>query len=145
TLETALSLCRTTDDPLTEVACVSCMVYCLRECGEWDEALKLARELIASDTAVFVAEGLVGMIHALQGRLTTARRQLSSSNATAAQLRHFNMYVDTAAEGAPEEASEHCRALLARWEESEDHHYVVKGLRWAAAFYARREDRSGAH
>jgi DNA-binding CsgD family transcriptional regulator len=153
TLESALSLCRTTDDPLTEVACVSCMVYCLRECGEWDEALKLARELIASDTAVFVAEGLVGMIHALQGRLTTARRQLSSSNATAAQLRHFNMYVDTtaglarvaAAEGAPEEAGEHCRALLARWEESEDHHYVVKGLRWAAAFYARREDRSGAH
>ena len=153
TLETALSLCRTTDDPLTEVACVTCMVYCLRECGEWEEALKLARELISSDRAGWVAEGLVGVIHALQGRLTSARRLLSSSRTAAAQLRHFNMYVDTtaglarvaAAEGAPDEAGEHCRSLLARWEESEDHHYVVKGLRWAAVFYARRDDRSGAH
>ena len=153
TLETALSLCRMTDDASTEVACVTCMVYCLRECGDWEEALKLARELIDSDTAVWVAEGLAGVIYALQGRLTTARRLLTSSHAAAAQLRHFNMYVDTAAglarvaaaEGAPDEADEHCRALLARWEESEDHHYTVKGLRWAAAFYARRDDRGAAH
>jgi len=153
TLETALSLCRMTDDAPTEVACVTCMVYCLRECGEWDEALKLARELIASDTAVWVAEGLAGLIYAQQGRLTSARRLLSYSHAAAAQLRHFNMYVDSAAglarvaaaEGAPEEADEHCRSLLARWEESEDHHYTVKGLRWAGAFYARREDRGAAH
>jgi len=153
TLETALSLCRTTGDPLTEVACVSCMAYCLRECGEWEEALKLSRELIGSGTAVFVAEGLMGMIYALQGRLSSGRRLLSSSHTAAAQLRHFNMYVDTtaglarvaAAEDVPDEAAEHCRSLLSRWEESEDHHYTVKGLRWAAMFYARRDDRSGAH
>jgi DNA-binding CsgD family transcriptional regulator len=153
TLETALSLCRTTEDPLTEVACVTCMVYCLRECGEWQEALKVARDLIASNTAVWVAEGLVGVIYALQGRLTSARRLLASANTAAAQLRHFNMFVDTAAglarvaaaEDAPDETAEHCRSLLARWEESEDHHYSVKGLRWAAAFYARRDDRAGAH
>jgi DNA-binding CsgD family transcriptional regulator len=63
------------------------------------------------------------------------------------------MFVDTtaglarlaAAEGADEEAAERCHALLARWEASEDHHYAVKGLRWGAAFLARREDRAGAH
>ena len=50
-----------------------------------------------------------------------------------------------AAEGAHDEAAEHCRELLARWEESEDHHYAIWGLRWAAGFLARRGDRAGAH
>jgi DNA-binding CsgD family transcriptional regulator len=153
TLETALTLCRASGEPQTEVACVTCMIYCLRECGEWPEALKLGRELISSGTAVWVAEGLIGVIHGLQGKLTSSRRLLSSSNATAARLAHFNMFVDTtaglarvaAAEGADAEATERCRSLLARWERSEDHHYAVKGLRWGASFFARREDRGGAH
>jgi DNA-binding NarL/FixJ family response regulator len=78
---------------------------------------------------------------------------LTSSRATATAVGHFNMYVDTtfglayvaAGEGSPDEAAEHCRALLSRWEESEDHHYAVSGLRWSSAFYARRGDRDGAH
>jgi DNA-binding NarL/FixJ family response regulator len=50
-----------------------------------------------------------------------------------------------AAEGAEEEAAEHCRTLLARWEESEDHHYAVWGIRWATAFFARQGDRRRVH
>ena len=100
-----------------------------------------------------MSEGLLGVIHALQGKLSSARRLLSSSHATAAQLRHFNMYVDTAAglarvaaaEGATGEAAERCRSLLERWQGSEDHHYAVKGLRFGAAFFARSGDRGGAH
>jgi DNA-binding CsgD family transcriptional regulator len=153
TLETALDLCRASGEPGTEVACVTCMVYVLRECGEWPEALRLGQELISSGTAVWVAEGLIGVIHGLQGKLSSARRLTSSSLATATQLGHYNMFVDTtaglarvaAAEGAEEEAAERCRSLLARWESSEDHHYAVKGLRWGAAFFARRGDRAGAH
>ena len=139
TLETALALCRTSGEPGTEVACVTCMVYVLRECGEWPEALKLGRELISTGTAVWVAEGLIGVIHMHQGKLSSARRLMSSSLAAATRLDHFNMFVDTtgglarlaAAEGAGDEAAERCQALLARWEHSEDHHYAVKGLRWA--------------
>jgi DNA-binding CsgD family transcriptional regulator/tetratricopeptide (TPR) repeat protein len=153
TLDTALQLCRADGAQETEVACVTCMVYVLRERGEWPEALRLAEELIASGTAVWVAEGLVGVIHALQGKLGSARRLASSSLAVATRLGHFNMSVDTtaglarvaAAEGADDEAAERCRSLLARWEKSEDHHYAVKGLRWGAGFFARRDDRAGAH
>ena len=47
TLDTALALCRTSGDAGTEVACVTCMVYVLRECGDWPEALRLGHELIA--------------------------------------------------------------------------------------------------
>jgi DNA-binding CsgD family transcriptional regulator len=153
TLDTALALCRTTDRPALEVACVTCMVYVLRERGEWDEALRIGRELIESDTAVWVAEGLMGMIYGLQGKLSSARRMLTSCYATASRVEHFNMSVDSttglarvaAAEGADEEAAEHIASLLERWKASEDHHYSIKGLRWGAGFFARREDVASAH
>jgi DNA-binding CsgD family transcriptional regulator len=152
TLDSALELCRASGESGTEVACMTCLVYVLRECGEWPEALGLARDLISSGTAVWVAEGLIGVIYAAQGKLGSARRLLSSSFATASQLGHYNMSVDVtaglarvaAAEGDDEEAAERCRSLLARWEASEDHHYAVKGLRWGAAFFARRGDLRGA-
>ena len=152
-LDTALQLCRTSPDAGTEVACVTCMAYVLRERGEWSRAAEMSRELIAAGTAVFVAEGLLGAIHAFQGKLSSARRLLSSSLATAARLSHYNMTVDTtsalarvaAAEGADDEARERCRALLARWQDSDDHHYAIGGIRWAATFYAARGDRDGAH
>ena len=138
---------------MTEVACVSCLVYVLRERGEWGEAVALGRDLIARGDAVWVAEGLIGAIYGAQGKLGAARRLLTSSYATAAQAGHFHMAADTtiglarlaAAEGAGAEAAERCRALLARWERSEDRHYAVKGLRWAAAFLARSGDLAGTH
>jgi DNA-binding NarL/FixJ family response regulator len=148
TLDSALQLCRTADEPATEVACVTCMVYVLRECGEWAEALKLGRELIDSGTAVWVAEGIVGVIYAAQGKLSSARRMLSSSLATASQVGHYNMTVDTttglarvaAIVGDGQETAERCRSLLALWERSEDHHYAIKGLRFGAGFFSRNGD-----
>jgi DNA-binding CsgD family transcriptional regulator len=153
TLDSALELCRTTDEPVTEVACVTCLVYVLRECGEWPEALKLGRELIDSDTAVWVAEGILGVIYAAQGKLSSARRMLSASLATASQVGHYNMAVDTttglarvaAIEGDSEETAVRCRSLLALWEASEDHHYAIRGLRFGAGFFSRDGDLAQAH
>jgi DNA-binding CsgD family transcriptional regulator len=153
TLDTALELCRTTDEPGTELACVTCMVYVLRECGEWAEAEELGRELIESGTAVWVAEGIIGDIYAAQGKLSPARRMLSSSLAAASQVGHYNMAVDTTVglarvaviEGNAEEANERCRSLLALWEDSEDHHYAVTGLRFSASFFAGNGDLAQAH
>jgi tetratricopeptide (TPR) repeat protein len=42
TLDTALDLCRTGNLVATELACVTCMVYVLRECGEWQQAEEVA-------------------------------------------------------------------------------------------------------
>jgi DNA-binding NarL/FixJ family response regulator len=152
-LDTALGLCRTGEDAGTEVACVTCLVYVLRERGEWSRACELGRELIEGGTAVWVAEGLVGAIHAFQGKLDSARRMLTASRAVSSSVGHYNMYMDSttglacvaAAEGANDEAGEHCRALLARWEQSEDHHYAVWGIRWAATFFARQGDVDGTN
>jgi DNA-binding CsgD family transcriptional regulator len=41
------------------------------------------------------------------------------------------------AESDHERAGELCRLVLERWSRSEDHHYAVWGLRWAAAWLAR--------
>ena len=152
-LDAALELCERDADASTEMACVTCLVYVLRERGEWRRACEMGRELIDGGQAVWVAEGLVGAIHAFQGQAASARRMLVSSRATSSRVDHYNMFIDSttalayvaAGEGALDEAAEHCRTLLARWERSEDHHYAVWGLRWAASFFARNGDREGAH
>jgi DNA-binding CsgD family transcriptional regulator len=152
-LDAALGLCGSDGDASTELACVTCLIYVLRERGEWSRACELGRELIARDEAVWVAEGLVGAIHAFQGKLSSARRMLASSRASSSAVGHYNMFMDSttglarvaAAEGALDEAAEHCRTLLTHWSESEDHHYAVWGLRWAAVFFARHNDRDGLH
>ena len=147
-LDTALGLCRATGEATAEVACVSCLAYVLRERGEWEEAAKICHDLIASGSAVFVAEGLLGAMHAAQGRLTSARRLLTSSLAVSTRIHHYNMRVDALgalarvalATGDAAEARERCRALRSAWESSDDHHYAISGLRWAASVHARHGD-----
>jgi DNA-binding NarL/FixJ family response regulator len=152
-LDTALDLCPGDgDDAGLELACVTCLVYVLRERGEWARAEQLGRRLIDQGTAVWVAEGLIGAIHAFQGKLSSARRLLTASRAVSSSVHHYNMYVDSttglailaAAEGLDDEAAKHCRELLARWEEGEDHHYAVWGMRWAASHFAQRGQRDAA-
>jgi DNA-binding NarL/FixJ family response regulator len=152
-LDTALTMCQAGEDDETEVACVTCLVYVLRERGEWRRAEEVARELIEEGRAVWVAEGLAGSIHAFQGRLSSARRLLTSSLAVSTSVGHYNMFMDSTTalarvadgEGDAEEASRHCHELLSRWEQSDDHHYAVWGLRWAVSFFARRGEREGVH
>jgi DNA-binding CsgD family transcriptional regulator/tetratricopeptide (TPR) repeat protein len=152
-LDTALELCQTGAAESTEVACVTCLVYVLRERGEWSRSAQMSRDIIATGTAVWVAEGLLGTIHGFQGKLSSARRMLVSSLNTSRPAGHYHMWFDStaslayvaAAEGAAQEAAELCWALLRRWEDSEDHHFCIWGLRWAAEFFARRGDRVGAH
>jgi DNA-binding NarL/FixJ family response regulator len=152
-LETALELCAATGDGGVEVACVTCLAYVLRERGEWPRAAEMCRELIASGTAVWVAEGLLGAIHAYEGRFSSARRMLTSCRTAASQARHYNMTIDStaalarvaAADGADDEAREHCRSLLTLWEQSDDRHYAISGLRWGASWYASRDDANGVN
>src|SRR4051812_31654199 len=152
-LDTAMDLCRLDDGGGIEEACVSCIAYVLRELGEWQEAGAICRDLAASGKSLFVADGLLGSIHAYQGRFSSARRMLNASLAQSSRIGHFNMTVDSttalafvsAAEGAHDEAVGHCRAILARWEVSDDHHYALSGLRWSAAYLARTGEREDAH
>src|SRR3954471_13545626 len=152
-LNTALDLCRIDGGAGVEEACVSCIAYVLRDLGEWPEASRICRELSAERRSAFVADGLLGSIHAYQGRFSSARRLLNGSLAQSSRLGHYNMTIDSttalgfvaAAEGAHDEATQHCRAIVARWEVSDDHHYALSGLRWSAAYLARAGERDDAY
>jgi DNA-binding NarL/FixJ family response regulator len=152
-LDTALELCRIDSSAGVQEACVSCIAYVLRDLGEWSEAARICRELTAEGPSVFVAEGLLGSIHAYQGRLSSGRRMLKASLAQSSRLGHYNMTIDSttalafvaAAEDSHDEATEHCRAIVARWEQSDDLHYALSGLRWSAAYLARTGALGDAH
>ena len=152
----ALDLCRIAGDEGPEAGCVACMAYVLRELGEWPRAAELCRELIAShegDGVRTVADGVLGSIQVLRGELGPARRSLMAGFDSARRLDVLSMQVDCAAslalvadyDSAPDVALEQCRFLLARWEQSEDHHYAVWGLRLAACLFAQAGSADEAH
>ncbi|WP_028065473.1 helix-turn-helix transcriptional regulator [Solirubrobacter soli] len=143
----ALGLCDATGDGLQHT-CLSCMTYVLRELGDWDEAAKLCRELLApgpTPQASLVADGILGAIEVWRGHGRRGLPLLVRCLETSARLNVVSMQCDSAAalawlaaaEGDLLRAEEHCRVLLARWERSQDHHYAVWGLRWAAGHLAR--------
>jgi ATP/maltotriose-dependent transcriptional regulator MalT len=147
-LGAAIGLCRNTGAGGLEQVCMNCMAYVLRELGDWDQALELGDELIvpgASADDTLVADGIVGSILAWRGRGDAARPLLERCLRTAMRLNVISMLCDSAAslawlaaeEGDEDRASELGRLLLERWGHSEDLHYAVWGLRWAAAHFAR--------
>ncbi|HST70387.1 MAG TPA: AAA family ATPase [Solirubrobacterales bacterium] len=155
-LSSALDLCQITDNHEPEAGCVACMAYVLRELGEWPRTIELSRELIAENEGNGVraiADGALGYIRAIRGELGPARRHLTAGLETARRLDIFSMQVDCAASLALVadfdsdlgEAIERSRFVLGRWEESEDHHYAVWGLRAAASLFARAGQTEEAH
>jgi DNA-binding NarL/FixJ family response regulator len=146
-LTTAVGLCRTGDADALEYGCLSCVAYVLRELGDWDASVELCHELHAGDVRpddTVVADGVLGAIHAFRGAPARARPLLLRALDTASRLNVISMQLDTAASlafledqtGDRDAAADHCRFVLERWEHSEDRHYAVWGLRWAASFFA---------
>jgi DNA-binding CsgD family transcriptional regulator len=155
-LTSALDLCQLTDDHGPEAGCVACMAYVLRELGEWPRAVELSRELIAAheaDGIRTIADGVWGFVRGVRGELGPARRLLSAGLESARRLDIFSMQVDCAAslalvadfDSSPDEALERCGFVLSRWEQSEDHHYAVWGLRLAASLFAQAGRTEEAH
>jgi ATP/maltotriose-dependent transcriptional regulator MalT len=149
-LATAVGFCRAEPGGAMEYTCLSCMAYVLRELGDWSQAAELCEQLRGPDASTddtLVADGVLGSMLAFRGDPTAARPLLDRCLATATRLDVVSMSVDSAAalawldelEGDLDGAAGHCRFLLERWERSEDHHYAVWGLRWAACFFARHD------
>ena len=142
-LNTAVGLCEATGASGQEHTCLSCMAYVLRELGDWDEASTLCRDLGAGSARAddaLVADGVLGSMLGFRGDVRAARPLLLRCRATAARLDVVSMFCDSAAAlawldlhaGDTTAATEQSRAVLERWERSEDHHYAVWGLRVAA-------------
>jgi DNA-binding CsgD family transcriptional regulator len=147
-LGSAIGLCESGQAGALEQVCLSCMAYVLRELGDWDQAVELCEGLIvpgAGPGDTLVADGVLGAVWLWRGRPAAARPLLERCLETATRLDVVSMRCDSSAalawlaaeEGDAQRASELCQGLLERWERSEDHHYAVWALRWAASRFAR--------
>ncbi|MGK2876993.1 MAG: helix-turn-helix transcriptional regulator [Solirubrobacterales bacterium] len=146
-LDTAIGFCETGGEAALEYVCLSCMAYVLRELGDWTEVDLLCERLITPDAPAhdtLVADGVLGATEAWRGRPRAALELLTRCHDSATKMNVVSMQCDSAAalawhfaqEGDVDHAYEYCRMLLDRWERSEDHHYAVWGLRWAAGWLA---------
>ena len=147
-LGTAVSLCELHGADGLGQTCLGCMAYVLRELGDWDQVEELCSSLIvpgASAADTLVADGILGAVLAWRGHREQARPLLERSLDTAIRLNVISMLCDSAAalawladaDGDHERARELALLLIERWSGSEDRHYAIWGLRWAAALFAR--------
>ena len=150
TYQTASHFCRARGEPLLAELCLACMSVVLRQTGEWDQTMRICREVLASDdghrAGRMAASGMLGSIYAFRGETTQARPFLLQS-ATIAHLVDvvYMELLNTWAfgyleqvDGNDDAAASHCRSLLARWERSEETHYAISPFRWATTFFAGR-------
>lgn len=147
-LGSAIGLCERGRDGGLEDVCLSCMAYVLRELGDWDQVRELCDGLIARGAApadTLVADGVLGTVHLWRGDADAARPLLERSLDTASRLDVVSMQCDSAValaglaavEKDDERTRDLCLLALERWSRTEDHHYGIWGLRWAAAWFSR--------
>jgi DNA-binding CsgD family transcriptional regulator len=131
------------------------MAVVLWQTGQWSQAERTAREVIGSADATqhahAVAEGILGIVAALRGSAGRARQHLEASLQIARRIElaamelisSWGLAVCDRLDGDEAGALDRCRRLLARWERTEERHYVVPALRWAATVFAENNEAAG--
>ncbi|HET9223168.1 MAG TPA: AAA family ATPase, partial [Roseiflexaceae bacterium] len=88
TYTTAFAFCQANTIPATAQLCAACLTVVLRQIGEWERAMTLCREVLASEDSTVharaVAGGMLGSLYALRGQPRLAQPLLLEA-ATLAQ------------------------------------------------------------
>jgi predicted ATPase/DNA-binding NarL/FixJ family response regulator len=147
----AFHFCQTNATDTVAYICLACLSVVLRQTGEWDRAVTICRDVLASPEpsahARAVASGTLGAVYALRGDARAARPLLAEGMAVAQRielaamelLSTWGLALVDDLRGSPDAALARCRDLLARWERTEERHYVVPVLRWAATYCAEHD------
>jgi DNA-binding CsgD family transcriptional regulator len=150
TFASAISYCEQQGEPAGMHVCVACMAGLRFFTGELDDAIRISRQVLSSGQAPPAARAtaatVAGAAYAMRGASRNARLLLAEGAALARQHRRFGPEIVSAwglaqlyaLEGAHEAATEQCHFVLSRWQQSEDLHYVISPLRWAATYFATR-------
>lgn len=95
----AITICRSRGFDDEGHICLACLTPALRHTGQWDRALDVGQEVLASDdapeVALMVATGEIGLIMANRGEVTQARRHLARSAAFSRVHELFPLEVET--------------------------------------------------
>jgi DNA-binding NarL/FixJ family response regulator len=155
TYDEAYSFCSANGLEPTAQLCLACLTAVLRQSGDWDRAAKLCRQVIGSSDASAharaVATGQLGSILGLRGQARQARPLLLESATIARRielaamelLSGWGLAIVDSVEGDTQSAAGHCWALLERWKQTEERHYVISPLRWATTFFAESGNAAG--
>ena len=153
---TAFDFCQVHAIPATAQLCVACLTVVLRQTGEWDRAMTLCREVLASPHSAThartVANTILGTLYVLRGQPGRAQPLLLEATALAQRielaaaelLAAWGLALLDEINGAYDTVAERCYFILGRWEQLEDVHYAVPALRWAVSFFARTNADAGA-
>jgi len=140
---TAYEFCRVHAEAAAAQLCRACATIVLFQGGKWDQATKLGREVLADPAAtphaLAVASGAVGLVHAMRGQVPAARTALLQSRATAGRIELTAMELLSTwglalLDGAG--AVESYRHVVRRCQETEERHYCVPVLMFAAGCFA---------
>jgi DNA-binding NarL/FixJ family response regulator len=138
-------------EPMSQL-CLGCLSVVLRQTGDWEHAVAICRQVLSSEATTphgrAAASGTLGLILALRGERRSARSLLLESATIARRIELVGMellsgwglaVLDQARSAAM--AAERCRLVLERWQATEERHYVISPLRWAATAFAEADER----
>ncbi|MBT2492700.1 AAA family ATPase [Streptomyces sp. ISL-96] len=146
----ALTFCRSRGLDADAHVCLACLAPALRHTGQWDRALEVGHEVLATDDAPevahMVAAGEIGLILANRGTTAQARRHLIRAAAFSQTHELFGLEIDTSwglaraddLDGQDDSAVTRLRELNARCRIREELHYSVAALRWSSSYFGRR-------
>jgi DNA-binding NarL/FixJ family response regulator/tetratricopeptide (TPR) repeat protein len=151
TYDEAFGYCAANALEPTAQLCLACLSVVLRQAGHWDHAARLCRQVLDSPASTLhargAASGTLGLILALRGRRGPARSLLLESATVARRIELIAMQLLSGwglavleQARSPAAGAERCRAILERWSESEERHYAISPLRWAATAFAEAQE-----
>ena len=152
----ATDFCQAEGAEATAQLCRACMTVVLRQTGEWEQCAQMCAEVLASSTASAHARaaalGNLGLLRAQRGEAQRARPLLLEAAHIAAQIELTAMVLLSAwglaiadeLAGNIDEAVQRCRGLVERWRHTEERHYTIPALRWAASLFAAQRQEADA-
>jgi DNA-binding CsgD family transcriptional regulator len=146
--DSAYEFCQSHGDDAAGQLCQACATVVTFHSGRWNLTARVCRAVAGSQTAQpqprSVATGVLGLVHAMRGQAAAARAALAESHSIAVRIGLVPMellscwglaLVEDAA-GNPAAAGEEYRRIVQRWSETDERHYCVPILQFAAAHFA---------
>jgi DNA-binding CsgD family transcriptional regulator len=151
--DSAFEFCQAHDQGAAGQLCRACATVVMFQSGHWEGATALCagvlRDTEATAHARAVASGVLGLVQAMRGHAGPARAALLDSRTTARRIDLVAMEILSTwglalldeASGHAARAAEGYRHVLSRCQQTEERHYSVPVLQFAAARFAA----DGAH
>jgi DNA-binding CsgD family transcriptional regulator len=146
--DSAYEFCQSHGDEAVGQLCQACATVVMFHSGRWKQAVRVCHAVAGNPTAQphprSVATGVLGLVHAMRGQAEAARAALLESHSIATRiglvpmelLSSWGLALVEDVVGNPGAAVEEYRRILQRWSGTEERHYCVPILHFAAAHFA---------